>query len=158
WQTPFNNAGALLPTLGIALAVVFFVLLIACANVSNLLLVRSLARRHEMTVRLAVGAARGRLVKQLLTGGLIVPLGGAVGGLVVAYWCRNALVLLIPSRGVPLYLPGELDWRVLALSAGVALISTLVFALVPAIQTSKVDLASALKLESGGAAGGRGKA
>lgn len=158
WQTPFNNAGALLPTLGIALAVVFSVLLIACANVSNLLLVRSLARRHEMTVRLAVGAGRGRLVRQLLTEGLILSALAAVGGLAVAYWCRNMLVLLMPFRGVPLYLPGKLDWRVLALSAGVALISTLVFALVPAIQTSKVDLAGALKLESAGAAGGRGKA
>src|SRR5207247_2289276 len=59
WQTPFNNAGALLPTLGVALAVVGAVLFIACANVGNLLLVRSLARRHEMTVRLAIGAGRG---------------------------------------------------------------------------------------------------
>src|ERR1700730_18329024 len=65
WQTPFNNAGALLPTLEIMLAVVVFVLLIACANVGNLLLVRSFARRHEMTVRMAIGAGRGRLVKQL---------------------------------------------------------------------------------------------
>src|ERR1700682_1584051 len=66
WQTPFNNAGALLPTLEIMLAVVVFVLLIACANVGNLLLVRSFARRHEMTVRMAIGAGRGRLVKQLV--------------------------------------------------------------------------------------------
>src|SRR5467141_2774376 len=65
WQTPFNNAGTLLPTLEIMLAVVVFVLLIACANVGNLLLVKSFARRHEMTVRLAIGAGRGRLVKQL---------------------------------------------------------------------------------------------
>src|SRR5947209_504560 len=89
WQTPFNNAGALLPTLGIALAVVIAVLLIACANVGNLLLVRSLARRHEMTVRLALGAGRGRLVKQLVTEGLLLSALAAVGGLVVASWGRN---------------------------------------------------------------------
>jgi macrolide transport system ATP-binding/permease protein len=72
WQTPFNNAGALLPTLEIMLGVVFFVLLIACANVGNLLLVRSFARRHEMTVRLAIGAGRGRLLKQLFTEGVVL--------------------------------------------------------------------------------------
>jgi putative ABC transport system permease protein len=72
WQTPFNNAGTLLPTLEVMVAVVAFVLLIAFANVGSLLLVRSFARRHEMSVRLAIGASRARLVKQLLTEGLIV--------------------------------------------------------------------------------------
>src|SRR5438093_126442 len=101
WQTPFNNAGTLLPTLEIMLAVVAFVLLIACANVGNLLLVRSFARRHEMSVRLAVGAGRARLWKQLLTEGLVLSLFGAAGGLLAAYWCRHALVLLFPApRGV----------------------------------------------------------
>src|SRR5713226_5276516 len=71
WQTPFNNAGALLPTLGIALVVGLSVLVIACANVGNLLLVRGLARQREMTIRLAIGATRGRLVRQLLTEGAI---------------------------------------------------------------------------------------
>src|SRR5438128_9261850 len=94
WQTPFNNAGTLLPTLEIMLAVVVFVLLIACANVGNLLLVRSFARRHEMTVRLAIGAGRGRLLKQLLTESLILSALGAAGGLLVTHWCRHALVLL----------------------------------------------------------------
>jgi len=88
WKTPFNNAGTLRPTLGIALAVVVFTLLIACANVSNLLLVRSFARKHEMTVRLALGAGRGRLVKQLLTEGLILSALAAGGGLIVANWLR----------------------------------------------------------------------
>src|SRR5260370_5402630 len=118
WQTPFNNAGTLLPALEIMLAVVAFVLLIACANVSNLLLMRSFARRHEMSVRLALGAGRARIWKQLLTEGLVLSLFGAAGGLLVAYWCRHALVLLFPARGgVQMYLPGEIDWRVLALSA-----------------------------------------
>jgi predicted permease len=159
WQTPFNNARTMLPTLSIALGVVVLVLLIACANVSNLLLVRAFGRRHEMTVRLAVGAGRGRLVKQLLTEGLILTTISAAGGLIVANWCRNLLVLLLPRRGgVAMNLPGEIDWRVLALSAGVCMISTLLFALVPAIQTSKIDLSSALKAESGGVVGGRRRA
>jgi len=159
WQTPFNNAGTLLPTLGIMLAVVVFVLLIACANVGNLLLVRSFARRHEMTVRVAVGADRSRLLQQLVVEGLILSALAATGGLLVAHWCRHALVLLFPARaGVAMYLPGEIDLRVLALSAGVCLISTLLLGLVPAIQTRKIDLASALKSEmSGVVGGGRGK-
>jgi len=158
WETPFNNAGTLLPTLGIMLAVVVCVLLIACANVGNLLLVRSFARRHEMSVRAALGAGRGRLLKQLLTEGLLLSLLGAIGGLLVAHWCRHALVLLFPARGgVSMYLPGDLDWRVLALTSAVCLLATLVLGVVPAIQTSKLDLAAAIKTEMGGVVGGHGK-
>jgi len=159
WQTPFNNAGTLLPTLEIMLAVVAFVLLIACANVGNLLLLRAFARRHEMSVRLAVGAARARLWKQLLTEGLVLSLFGAAGGLLVAYWCRHALVLLFPARGgVQMHLPGEIDWRVLALSAGVCLATTLLMGLVPALQTGEIDLAQSMKMESAGVLGRRGRA
>jgi macrolide transport system ATP-binding/permease protein len=159
WQTPFNNAGTLLPTLEIMLAVVAFVLFIACANVGNLLLVRSLGRRHEMSVRLALGAGRARLCRQLLTEGLVLSLFGAAGGLLVAYWCRHALVLLFPARGgVQMHLPGEIDWRVLTLSAGVCLVTTLLMGLVPAMHTGKIDLAHSMKLESAGMVGGRGRA
>jgi macrolide transport system ATP-binding/permease protein len=159
WQTPFNNAGTLLPTLEIMLAVVAFVLLIACANVGNLLLVRSFARRREMTVRLAIGASRARLLQQLFTEGLILATIGAACGLLVAYWCRHALVLLLPARsGVAMYLPGEIDWRVMSLSAGICLIATLIVGLVPAFQTRNIDLAGALKAESSGVVGARGTA
>jgi predicted permease len=159
WQTPFNNAGALLPTLTTALVVVLSVLLIACANVGNLLLVRAFARQQEMTIRLSVGAGRGRLVKQLMTEGLILSAIAAAGGLVVATWLRDALALLTPARGgVLLRLPGELDWRVLALSAVVCLVSTLLFGLVPALLTSNIDLAAALRSQSGGIVGARSSA
>ncbi|HEV2616616.1 MAG TPA: ABC transporter permease [Candidatus Acidoferrales bacterium] len=150
WLTPFNKAGELRPTLSIMLAVVIFVLLIACANVGNLLLVRFFARRHEMMVRLALGAARGRLVRQLLTEGLILAAFGAVGGLLVAHWCRYALVFFFPRTGTVPYLPGEIDWRVLALSIGVCVLATVLFGLVPAIEASRIDLAAALKSEMGG--------
>jgi predicted permease len=159
WQTPFNGAGAMMPTLRVSLVVAAFVLLIACANVGNLLLVRGFARRHEMTIRLAVGAGRGRLLKQLLTEGLLLSAIAVSGGLLVAYWCRNLIKLLTPTRpGILIHMPAEIDWRVLALSAGVCLLSTLLVGLAPAWQATKVDLAAGLKAEAGGVIGGKGKA
>src|SRR5437763_2990927 len=156
WKTPFNQAGNMTATLGITMVVVFFVLLIACANVSNLLLARSLLRRHEMTMRLALGAGRLRLIKQLFTEGLLLAFIAAVGGIAVAYWSRNALVLALPSpaAGIVIDFPGQLDWRVLVVSAAVCILATVIFALVPAIQASHVDLSGALKTEAGGVLSG----
>jgi macrolide transport system ATP-binding/permease protein len=158
WKSPFDNAKNLLPTLRIGFGVVLFVLFIACANVANLLLVRSFARRHEMTVRLALGAARSRLIRQLITEGLILATLATTCGLVVAYWCRNALVLFYPSQGGITYsVNGAFDWRVGALSTAVGLTSTLLFAVVPAFQGSNIDLAGALKSDSRSATSGRSR-
>src|SRR5438105_13620342 len=131
WKTPFNAVANLSPTLGITTGVAFFVLLIACANVSNLLLARSLLRRHEITMRLALGAGRRRLIKQLFTEGLLLSLIAAAGGTTVAYWCRNALVLSFPSpaAGIVIDLPGRIDWRVLVASVGICIGATMLFAL-----------------------------
>jgi macrolide transport system ATP-binding/permease protein len=158
WQTPFNHAGELLPTLEVMGAVAAFVLLIACANVGNLLLVRSFVRRHEMSVRLAIGAGRGRLLKQLLTEGLILSTLGTVGGFLLAYWCRHLLVMLLPVReGDAMYLPGAIDGRVMAMGAGICLLVALITGLVPALQTNHLDVAGALKAESGGVVGIRSR-
>jgi predicted permease len=158
WKTPFNQAGTLAPTLGISLVAVFLVLLIACANVSNLLFVRSLARRHEITVRLALGSRRGRLLRQLITEGLILSSIAGICGLVLAYLCRNLISVFFPASSVlATNLSGAIDWRVVAFSSGVCLISTLMFALIPALQTSKLDIAGALKAESGTSFGNRAK-
>ena len=156
WQTPFNHAGHLLPTFEIMVVVAMFVLLIVCANVGNLLLVRSFARRHEMTVRLALGAGRGRLLRQLVTEGLLLSVSGAAGGMLVAYACRHALVLLFP--GDVMYLPGQIDGRVLGLSAAICLGVTLAVGLVPAFQTRHLTLAETLKTGVSTVLGARGGA
>jgi predicted permease len=156
WQTPFNHAGHLLPTLEIMVVVVMFVLLIVCANVGNLLVVRSFARRHEMTVRLALGAGRGRLLRQLITEGLLLSACGAAGGILLAYWCRHALVLLFP--GDVMYLPGQMDGPVLGLSAAICLFVTLAVGLVPAFQTRHLALADTLKAEASAMMGARSRA
>jgi predicted permease len=158
WKTPFNQAGTLAPTLAISLVAVFLVLLIACANVGSLLLVRSLARQHEITVRLALGSLRARLLRQLITEGLILSTIACACGLMLAYFSRNLMVVFFPASSVlATNLSGNIDWRVVAFSGGICLVSTLVFALIPALQTSKVDIAGALKAESGTSVGGHGK-
>lgn len=158
WETPFNHAGHVLPVFEIMVVVVMFVLLIVCANVGNLLLVRSFARRHEMTVRLALGAGRGRLLRQLVTEGLLLSACGAAGGILVAYWCRHALVLLYSISGEDMYMPGQIDGPVLGLSAAICLVVTLAVGLVPAFQTRHLAIADTLKTEASAVMGARGRA
>jgi macrolide transport system ATP-binding/permease protein len=159
WETPFNHAGDLLPTLEIMVVVAMFVLLIVCANVGNLLLVRSFARQQEMTIRIALGASRGRLLRQLVTEGLLLSACGAAGGMLVAYWCRHALVLLLQvGRGDVMYLPGQIDGRVLGLSAAVCLVVTLAVGLVPAFQMRHLALADTLKTETSAVMGAGSRA
>ncbi len=111
-----------------------------------------------MAVRLAIGAKRSRLLRQLLTEGLVLSMFAAARGVLLAYLCRNLLVVFFPSSGsIVANLKGEIDWRVLAVSACVCLVSTLLFGLFAAIHASKLDLVSALKSESGAVFGARGR-
>lgn len=127
------------------------ILLIACANVAGLLLARSATRQREIAVRLALGAKRGRIILQLLTESLMLAVAGGILGLLVAVWGAKVLMLLV-SAGAPAppaFSP-QLDWRVLAFTAGISLLTGIIFGLAPALRGSDITLTSSLKTTSDG--------
>lgn len=137
------------PLLLIIFGAVGFVLLIACANVANLLLVQSASRASEMAIRQALGAGWWRIAMQLLTEGVLLAVIGGLGGLALASWGTDALVSLIPSELIPRTDEISFDWRVLAFAMTASVLTGLIFALAPAIKASRVDVNHALKQGGG---------
>jgi putative ABC transport system permease protein len=132
------------PSLLALLGAVGLVLLIACANVANLLLARSAARQKEVAIRAAMGASGGRVLRQMLTESILLSAIGGIAGLLLSIWLSEVLMSIVPE-GAPRLDQVGIDYRVLTFALGVSALTGILFGIVPALQASKLDVTSALK-------------
>jgi putative ABC transport system permease protein len=132
------------PALLMVLGAVSLLLLIACANIANLLLARAASRQQEISVRVSMGAGRGRVVRQLLTESVLLSLAGGVAGLIIAVWGTRILTS-VPSIRIPRLSSADVDWRALGFTLVVSVITGLLFGVVPALHSMRFDLFRTLK-------------
>ncbi len=141
--------------LWILLGIAGLVLLIACANLANLLLARASAREREIAVRLAIGASRGRLIRQLLAESLLLAVVGAVAGAALAQWLSRYMIALLTTTKNPLFIDLGVDWRLFGFVTAMAATTCLLFGLVPALRATKMGTGAALKGSSRSTTAGR---
>jgi predicted permease len=154
WKGHLGAQGMLLKPLRILMAVCLLLLLIVCANVANLLLARAVSRRKEFGIRLALGAQRGRLARQLLTETLLLAGAGAVVGVLLVMWMGQSLISLMPAIDIPFDFGGGLSLPTLGFTVVIVAVATLVSGTVPALLSARADLNETLK--EGGRGGGAG--
>jgi putative ABC transport system permease protein len=133
--------------LGLLVVIVGLVLSITCVNVAGMLLARAATRRREIAVRLAIGAGRGRLIRQLLTETMILFVAGGLAGLVLTNWLTRVVLAVIPRLPVPIDFTVRADWRVVSFAIAISFIAAVLSGLAPALQSSRADLVPALKAE-----------
>ena len=148
-----GNATIVGGLVGLLTAIVSIVLIVACANIAGMLLARASARRQEIAVRLAIGAGRGRLIRQLLTETAMLFALGGIGGLALARVLTSLIVPLLPSLLMPVSISLSLDGGVIAFTIGLSLVAAALSGLAPALQASKADVVAALKDDATTASG-----
>jgi predicted permease len=145
WKAPYGGQSMMRPVLTLLFAVSLGVLLIVAANLANLLLARATVRQKEIAIRLALGAGRGRLIRQLLTESVVLALAGGVLGALAATWGASLIRALLPQTYLPIGYTFAVDGRTLLFTVALTLVTGVVFGLMPALRASRLDLNSTLK-------------
>jgi len=154
WRSPFGANVYLYGTLPILLALAAVLLLLACANVANLLLVRSVSRRREYAIRLSMGASRWRLVRQLMVENLLIAMAGGGIALIITFWTARTLGDFLPETTLPINLNGSVDGTVTLVTILIAVFTSVVAGVVPALRASSLSPATVLKDEALNTSGG----
>ncbi len=144
-----NGAGQMAPVLAVLMVVAGLVLLVACANVANLLLARAAGRGRELGIRTALGACRARLIWQMLTESLLLAMLGGMSGMLLAVWLSDAMSSMLPQIGLPLGLNLAWDYRVPGFALALTLLTVVAVGLVPALRATKVDPVVSIRNEAG---------
>jgi predicted permease len=155
WKSHYGVQDSLRSPLGVLMAACILVLLIVCANVANLLLVRATSRQKEFSIRLALGAPRMRLMRQMLMDSLLVAAAGSVVGLTIAMWLSGSLSYLLPRSSSPMLTPAPIDVRVILFAIALAIVVSVLAGIVPALHAARGNVNEMLKEGGRNASSGR---